>query len=285
MTDKCWFVLRHAYHPPPAVSNNHGISMSKGLLSIGHVITSIRVLDVINPETGPLPYPPSMPIAIGRAYNFEWRLTEQGNTEVSTHVDAPIAAVACADLGLNAGIAFKTAVHRFWEFERLETFSVNITQSYVDDTMETAEVESYMDKHKHWLIKNPSLYIITGIMVGRKAKLSVDDKTGRGVNAGALVGVSGIAGIGGGFDVSSEKGSLSSQEVDDFVFAIRVAKVTKGFLDRSWSWATLSEGATFGAGDSSKQKIESIKSQLEAIGYRDNRIIGMEDHADEVFVL
>ncbi|KAJ3562790.1 hypothetical protein NPX13_g8433 [Xylaria arbuscula] len=284
MTDKCWFVLRHAYQAPPTIPS-HGIGQSRGPLSIGHVITSTRSLDVINAESGPVAYPPSMPVVRCRVYNFEWKFTDEGNLNVSTNVDAPVAALAGIDMGLSAGVAFKTAVNRCFMFERLETFYVNITQSYVDDTMETAEVESYVYKHKEWLVRKPSLYIITGIMVGRKGKISGSDNAERGVNAETSVGVSGIAGLSAGVDVSGSKGSSSSQEADDFIFAIRVAKVTKGVLDKSWSWGTLSEGATFGTRESPEESVELFKAQLEQSGQEYSQVIGLEDHADQFFVL
>ncbi|KAI1746743.1 hypothetical protein F4782DRAFT_523542 [Xylaria castorea] len=156
MTDRCWFVLRHSHHNPPIIPN-HGIGKSNGPLSIGHVVTSTKLLDIINPETGPMDYPPSMPVVTGRVYKFEWRSTDEGHIDVSTKVDAPVAAAFGVNIGLGAGVAFKKAVNRCWEFDRLETFTINVTQSYVDDTMKTTEIESYVDRHKTWLVKNPSL--------------------------------------------------------------------------------------------------------------------------------
>ncbi|KAI0410590.1 hypothetical protein F5X98DRAFT_92740 [Xylaria grammica] len=284
MTDKCWFVLRHTYHRPPSIPPQ-GIGQSTGPLCIGHVITNTQHLDIINPETGPVAYPPSMPVATGRAYDFRWNLTDGGHIDVSASVDAPIAAFVGANVGLNAGVVFRNAVDRCWEFERLETFFVNITQSYVDDTMETTEIESYVDKHKDWFVKNPPLYIVTGIMAGRKAKISENNSRERSANAGATAGISSIAGSSGNVDVSGRKEVSSSQKVGDFVFAVRLAKVTKGLLDRAWSWSTLSEGATFGVGEGSEERAESIKSQLEACGHEYKQIIGLESTTGETFIL
>lgn len=284
MTDKCWFVLRHTYHAPPDVPEG-GIGKPKGPVCIGHVTTSTKWLDIINPENGPVEYPPSMPVWAGEAYNLEWKLTDDSSIDVSARVHSPIAAAAGVDVGLNASIAFKDSVNRGWEFEKLETSSVNITQSYVDDTMDSAEVKHYVARHKMWLVGNPALFIITGIMVGRKAKLSGSDQKERGINTEATAEVPEVAGTSGKFDISGKKEFSSSQRVDDFVFAIRVAKVTKGVLDKDWSWATLSEGATFAAGDSPEERIKSIKTQLEANGHGHAQTIGLEGNAEEVFIL
>ncbi|KAI0860595.1 hypothetical protein F4860DRAFT_478939 [Xylaria cubensis] len=284
MTDRCWFVLRHNYHNPP-VMPNHGIGKSKGSLSIGHVITSTRLLDIINPETGPVDYPPSMPVLTGKVYNFEWKSTDEGHIDVSTKLDTPIGAIFGVNISLGAGVAFQKAVNRFWEFDKLEAFTVNITQSYVDDTMETTEIESYVDKHKTWLFKNPSLYIITGIMVGRKAKLLEVERKAHGVNAEVVAGASSIAAAGGSFDISSSKESSSSGQVDDFIFAVRVAKITKGLLDKTWCWATMSEGATFSADDRSDEVMASIKTQLDASEHVYEEVICLANNTKEVFIL
>ncbi|KAJ2996984.1 hypothetical protein NUW58_g795 [Xylaria curta] len=226
-----------------------------------------------------------MPVVAGRVYDFEWKTTDEGRINISTGVEAPIAAVLGVDIGMSAGVAFQKAVNRCWKFEKLETFTANITQSYVDDSVETAEVESYIQRHKEWLVKNPSLYIITGIMVGRTAKLSESSTQGRGVNAGAGANASEIAGATGEFDVSRSKTFSSSQRLDDFVFAIRVAKITKGLLDKTWSWATLSDGATFGAGDNSKETIELIKANLEASAHVYEQVVGLGGTAGDIFIL
>ncbi|KAI9687321.1 MAG: hypothetical protein M1822_002364 [Bathelium mastoideum] len=283
MTDKCWFVLRHTHHPPPIIPED-GVGKPKGPLCIGHVIPSPKWLDIINPE-GPSEYRPSMPLYAGAAYDLKWTMTEGEGIDVSAKVDAPIAAVAGVDIGLKAGIAFKESANRFWEFERLETSYVNITQSYVDDTMDAKEVQRYVSRHKKWLVLNHSLFIITGIMVARKAKVKGSDNAQGGVSAEEKMEVPELVGASGKFDVSGEKKISFSQQVNDFVFAVQVAKVTKGILNKDWSWATLSEGATFAAGDNIEERIKSIKTQLGKNGLGHTQTIGLEDGAKEVFVL
>jgi len=180
MTDKCWFVLRHTHHATPLIPAS-GYGKATGPVCIGHVITSTKSLDIVNPA-GPEEYPSSIRIQAGVAYDLDWKLTEGGTFDLSSKVAAPIAAAAGADVGFNAGVAFKHSVNRCWEFERLETSYVNMTQSYLDDTMDSPEVESYVKRNKQYGVVNPSLFVITGIMIGRKAKLSETETKERGGN-------------------------------------------------------------------------------------------------------
>lgn len=43
--------------------------------------------------------------------------------------------------------------------------------------------------------------------------------------------------------------STAAMKRSDFVWAIRLAKISKGVLDRKWSHATFSKGASFGVND------------------------------------
>jgi hypothetical protein len=44
------------------------------------------------------------------------------------------------------------------------------------------------------------------------------------------------------------------------VWAIRLAKISKGLLNREWSHETFSEGATFGLGEGVKQGEQILKA-------------------------
>ena len=245
-----------------------------------------KSLDIVNPA-GPEEYPSSMRIQAGVAYDLDWKPTEGGAFDLSSKVAAPIAAAAGVDVGFNAGVAFKHSVSRCWEFERLETSYVNMTQSYLDDTMDSPEVESYVKRHKQYGVVNPSLFVITGIMTGRKATLSETETKERSGIVETTVGAGEIAEVGGGVGASRNMENSISQRVDDLVFAIRVAKVTKGFFERDWCWETLSGGATFAAGkeEAKAERIKSVKAQLEAHGYTSTEIIGLEEGGEDVFVL
>jgi hypothetical protein len=84
--------------------------------------------------------------------------------------------------------------------------------------------------------------------------------------------------------VSSESGiSSTGQMATDFVWALRLAKISKGFIDKEWSHETFSKGATFSLDDEAehgKQIIEALEAEglegLEKVNIRPD---------DDVFVL
>jgi len=77
--------------------------------------------------------------------------------------------------------------------------------------------------------------------------------------------------------------SSSAQKVTDFVWAIRLAKISKGLLDREWFHETFSKGATFGLGGEMELG-EKIRKTLES-----ERLLGLERvnvvTDDDIFVV
>jgi len=83
----------------------------------------------------------------------------------------------------------------------------------------------------------------------------------------------------------SSEGSISSsaQKVTDFVWAVRLAKISKGLLNREWSHETFAEGATFGLGEEVKQG-EQILTALEREGLQGLKSVNIATD-DLVFVV
>ena len=84
--------------------------------------------------------------------------------------------------------------------------------------------------------------------------------------------------------ISAETGiSLTAQETTDFVWAVRLTKVSKGFIDRDWSYETFSKGATFGLDDESDQGQQIVRA-LQAEGLEGLEKVNIKP-SDDVFVL
>lgn len=88
--------------------------------------------------------------------------------------------------------------------------------------------------------------------------------------------VSGIAGIA---EVSVEGGlssvtttSTAATHTHDFVWAVRVSKITKGLFDKKWSQKTYSKGATFDM----KQSETDIQRILSGEGLASSEILTIE---------
>lgn len=76
---------------------------------------------------------------------------------------------------------------------------------------------------------------------------------------------------------------MSAETSDDFVWAIRLAKISRGLIDRSWSFHTLSSGATFDLSVASKSKTD-IEDLLALDGLSGHEVVP-NSKAEEFFVL
>jgi hypothetical protein len=84
--------------------------------------------------------------------------------------------------------------------------------------------------------------------------------------------------------VSSETGiSSTGHKATDFVWALRLAKISKGFIDREWSHETFSKSATFGL-DDEVEPGKQIVEALEAEGLKGLENVNIKPD-DDVFVL
>jgi hypothetical protein len=76
--------------------------------------------------------------------------------------------------------------------------------------------------------------------------------------------------------------SMSTGAESDFVWAVRVGKIWKGTLDRTWSFRTQSKGATFSLEDEERKK-EEVAQVLEAEGTGEAKKVWLGD-GDEFLV-
>lgn len=182
MTDKCWFVLRHQHYPPPEFPAN-GVGNVKGPLCPGHLIPDLKSLDnVINPQ-GPEEYPPDMPVHKRTAHGLVCSTTKEGGLDFSLEAEVPVAAAIGTDVHASTSKAFQKSVQNHWRFSRLDTFILQVTQSYVEDSMDQDAVAQYVAKHKVLGISR-STYMITGVMIARGASLESVAENSKGVSAG-----------------------------------------------------------------------------------------------------
>lgn len=94
-----------------------------------------------------------------------------------------------------------------------------------------------------------------------------------------------IAEVGVELGVSKEtEVSSTAKKVTDFVWAIRLAKVTKGLVDRQWSNETFSKGATFGLGNE-KEMGKQIADALRGEGIGAVEGADSIDASDEAFII
>ncbi|KAK6526010.1 hypothetical protein TWF281_011051 [Arthrobotrys megalospora] len=243
--DNCWFVLKQTHYPAPSAD-----SMRKGKptgsISLGHIIRDLKHLDqVINAEHIE-PFSRAMHIWPTRLFDFKWgHSTEQETTGLAA-AGVPIAAAAGLTVGADAGFAFRQSVKNYWEFQQLDRYIVQPTSSYVNACLESEEVAKYIESVRtlgFW-----SIFMITGLIVARGGSRNViTESSGRGVSGGINISFAAVADAGPEVAVStSENLKIEATHATDFVWAVRLAKISKNGLQRNWSVKTVFGRASFG---------------------------------------
>ena len=139
-----------------------------GPLCLGHIIPDLKHIDnVINAKDGPLAIPPDMPIYPSKAYDFKWESNAERGCDYGVDVGVPIAAAAGITVKTETGAVFQRSVRNFWEFDALETYIIQPTEEYVEDSVENEQVDAYLRKRR--MLKSPSVFMITGLMIARGA--------------------------------------------------------------------------------------------------------------------
>ncbi|KAK1521619.1 hypothetical protein CPAR01_14536 [Colletotrichum paranaense] len=145
MGSKCWFVLSQTHYPPPEIPKT-GFGPSRGPICLGHLIPDLRHLDNIINRDEPLDIPPNMPIHPSKAWGLNRQMDTGRGAEITATASAPIAAAAGVTLKLDAGFAFDKSVSNHWEFEALETFIIQPTNNFVEESVSTNEVRDHLKK-------------------------------------------------------------------------------------------------------------------------------------------
>ncbi|KAK7993443.1 EF-hand [Apiospora arundinis] len=244
--EKCWFVLRQTQYPPPAYHiNGKGQTEQTGALCLGDLIPTLKKLDFRINETGPPTLPVSIPVHTTSSENFRWEMTKENEWSLSASLGVPIAALFGLTVGAELSPEFKKALSRHTESEGLEAKIIQPTPSYIESALSTPEVAHWIEQKK---LRVRELFMITGIMVlkGKKSR-EITQTQGNRVSGGPNVELPTIATA--ELEAACSTSSTLSHSVDgasDFIWAIRLAKISRGILDSTWTPRTLSKGATFG---------------------------------------
>lgn len=183
MASKCWFVLKQTHYPPPAIPKNGiGRVSGSGPICLGHLIPDLKHLDNVINRHGPLDIPADMPIYPSKAWDLTWEVNKSDGADVSGEVGVPIAAAAGLTIKSSAGVAFERSIKNFWDFESLDTFIIQPTGEYVEDSVEDDEVAAYLENRG--LLKSSTMFMITGIIVARGAQVKTSNAQRRAVHGG-----------------------------------------------------------------------------------------------------
>lgn len=183
MASKCWFVLKQTHYPPPLLPRNGtGKVSGGGPITLGHLIPDLNHLDNIINRRGPLEIPPDMPIYSTKQLDLRLEGRISRGVELDAGADVPIASAVGLTLQLGAGVAFQRTVQNYWDFESLDTFIIQPTSEYIEDSVSDDEIVSYLQK-RHSL-RPPTLFMITGLKIAHGTRLSSTEESRRGVHGG-----------------------------------------------------------------------------------------------------
>ncbi|KAH7460576.1 hypothetical protein FOMA001_g19521 [Fusarium oxysporum f. sp. matthiolae] len=257
--DKCWFVLSQTHYPPPREADENGAFKQTGPLCLGHFIKNLKHLDHLINRGGPEPFPRDMPVYRTGPIEFEWESNKEGGFDVSMGASMPIAAAPGINANASLGFALKKTVGNSWQIEQLETLTIEPTRAYVNRCLASEQIVEFLEDNKFgptW-----SIFMITGLKIVRgNSTQNTSHGRERGIKGGPGVGVAGFADVSvEGISSSATSTSTAAKHTHDFVWAVRLSKITKGLFDKKWSQKTYSKGATFDM-KKSETDIESILS-------------------------
>jgi hypothetical protein len=120
------------------------------------------------------------------------------------------------------------------------------TTAYIDDTLEDPDVTAFVARKRTLGVSSWAVFMVSGLMIARGAKRESSTSKETGVRGGAGATVPGVVDDGVHVDVKWSNGDgISFERATDFVWAVRLTKISKGVLSEGWTKETFVKGATF----------------------------------------
>ncbi|KAJ4155882.1 hypothetical protein LMH87_001106 [Akanthomyces muscarius] len=201
-----------------------------------------------------------MPLHRTEGWNLKWDLGTKAGSGISSKFTVPVtAASAGLTVGTEAQLAFQQSIQNYWDFDSLECRIIQPTRGYIDDVMESDDLAIYFKRKG--LLKSSSLFMITGVIIARGANnVTAIESRDRSMNASLGVELPTIVSSTLRTDINhSQHRESSAQKFTDFVWAVRLAKISRGMFDRQWSHETVASGATFNVDNGMTTDSEIVK--------------------------
>ncbi|KAF4339120.1 hypothetical protein FBEOM_6940 [Fusarium beomiforme] len=167
--EKVWLKLRQTDYPPPpedAVLRGDGDD-SAAPLCLGHFIPDLKNLDFPLNQHSILPFPHRMRVYGNKILNFTWDDTKLKSPGANLAAGAPVLAAAGVTAKASLQFAFMRTVESHETYERLDTYIVQPSKSYIEDCL----AQDALKGKVAW-----KAFIITGIKVTREGKREVQEK-------------------------------------------------------------------------------------------------------------
>ncbi|KIW14800.1 hypothetical protein PV08_07585 [Exophiala spinifera] len=274
--EKVWFKLRQPDYRPED-DDSMGTSKETSPLCLGHFISDLKNLDFPLNRGEIEEFPVNMKVYQSSTLHFQWKDSQEAQTGGGLGAGAPIAAAMGLVIKASAQALFRHEVEHWEEYDQLDTYIVQPDRIYVSECLEGNKLANYIKDKKSW-----SMFMVTGVKVARKGKMTTS-KSRHSEASGELEGdVPTVASAKGNITVARGKSEqFGGSVISDFIWAVRLAKISKGILMKDWSLAPYTKRATMDTGD--EEQVDLVGT-VAAEGLGSFRVI--EDaELDEAFVL
>lgn len=273
--EKVWFKLRQPDYCPER-EQDMGSGNDEAPLCLGHFISDLKHLDFVLNRSKIEKFPASMPVHHTKSLQFEWKDFKVAETGGQLGASAPIAALIGLVFKADIRLLFRRTVEHWERYERLDTYIVQPTKTYVDDCLQSNELAMRIKGKKSW-----SMFMITGVKVARMGKTDSSESNQSEGSANFEVDVPTAASA--SVDAHVARGDsqrFGGSQTSDFIWAVRLAKISQGSLRREWSLEPYSSRATF---DMDEQEVD-VKRIMEDEGLEKFMILE-DEQLDEAVVL
>ncbi|KAJ8128124.1 hypothetical protein O1611_g5512 [Lasiodiplodia mahajangana] len=269
---------------PEAGKDNKEIKQT-GPICLGHIIEDKAHLDFpLNRSEGPAWYPEDMPIEPFNYMQFKWTKTDKGEWHSSSGANVPLAATVGITARADVEAAMKKSLSTFWMIERLEAQYIQPTDTFVNRALKHPKIEESIQGKLSWTV-----YMITGLLVAR-GKKSKKTEESQSVLGSAGLGVSATKAAGGHINVGvsrEQDTQMEAEGIDDHIWALRLAEVSKPWSSKRWKIKTFFEGAVFEEGDNTNPSLDrsTVERTLTEEGLGGFQVIGEGEGGSDFFVI
>ncbi|KAI9928445.1 hypothetical protein MW887_002490 [Aspergillus wentii] len=267
--EKCWFVLRQHHYPPPPRDGH-------GPIRLGNVIPNLRELDQVINVDGPEPFPANMPVYSTKKCDLKWDDGRERELSGDLGVGVPIPTAPGLTVGPSVGVAFERSVNNHWEFESLDSHIIQPTASYIRDSVDNEFVQDYVVKRAK-IINKWSLFMITGLIIAKGARGFRQDSKETNAHGGPEVSMAGILNANADIGVGKTKDTTLSYEASsDFIWAIRLTKISKRLFSSQLGYKSHIKGATLAAGEED----EYLSDVLTSVDLQEDNVQSFSDDTE-----
>jgi hypothetical protein len=178
--DKVWFKLRQTdYPPPPQAAIIRGCIGPEAPICLGHVFHDLKMLDHPINRHRIESLPRDMRVFSTRMIDFKWEDSKSQEKSMDMGASAPLATAAGLTLGGDVKLAFSNSVGSHEEYERLDKYIMQPSQSYISDCLDEEPLASYVKSKMIWTV-----FMVTGLCIARKGASSASESGGATIDMG-----------------------------------------------------------------------------------------------------